>query len=117
MKSVNLKNVILLYSSLLFINQFAYLIEFCIKYKEEITSYPISDWLINYQGGFVRRGLIGEALYYLYDMTSVNVIILIIIASFVIMVGFTYLFINKWRQYRLSYLILPSFLLIGGLWG
>lgn len=117
MKSGQLKNVILLYSSLLFINQFVYLIEFCIKYKKEITSYPISDWLINYQGGFVRRGLIGEVLYYLYDITSVNVVLLIIIASFLIMVVFSCLFINKWRQYKLSYLILPTFLLIGGLWG
>ena len=28
--------------------------------------WPISEWLINYQGGFVRRGLIGELLYQLY---------------------------------------------------
>ncbi len=28
--------------------------------------WPISEWLINYQGGFVRRGLIGEVLYQLF---------------------------------------------------
>jgi len=28
--------------------------------------WPISEWLINYQGGFVRRGFIGEILYQLF---------------------------------------------------
>ena len=28
-------------------------------------SWQITEWLINYAGGFVRRGLPGEALYYL----------------------------------------------------
>lgn len=117
MKRSHLIIIVLLYSSLLFINQLVYLIEFCIRYKNELTSYPISDWLINYQGGFVRRGLIGELLYSMYNITSINVVILIIIASFIILIVFTYLFINKWRQYQLSYLILPTFLLFGGLWG
>ena len=28
--------------------------------------WPISEWLINYEGGFVRRGLIGQILYQLF---------------------------------------------------
>lgn len=31
--------------------------------KEYLESYTSSDWLINYQGGFVRRGLIGQIVY------------------------------------------------------
>ena len=32
--------------------------------------YPISDWLINYQGGFVRRGLSGEVIFHLAQVTG-----------------------------------------------
>ena len=28
-------------------------------------SWTIGEWLINYQGGFVRRGLLGEGIYLL----------------------------------------------------
>lgn len=28
----------------------------------EYETYEISDWMINYQGGFIRRGLIGQIL-------------------------------------------------------
>lgn len=31
------------------------------------TSWALSDWLINYQGGFVRRGIVGEILYQCYQ--------------------------------------------------
>jgi hypothetical protein len=30
-------------------------------------NYDISDWLINYEGGFVRRGFMGQLLYWLYE--------------------------------------------------
>lgn len=30
------------------------------------TSWTVSDWLINYEGGFVRRGLIGQLIYFIY---------------------------------------------------
>ncbi|MGC8529497.1 MAG: hypothetical protein ACP5OP_04775, partial [Leptospirillia bacterium] len=41
--------------------------------------FNIGDWLINYQGGFVRRGLIGEILYHLSRLTTVSPAILLII--------------------------------------
>jgi hypothetical protein len=37
-------------------------------YREpRFSIYPVSDWLINYQGGFVRRGLTGEILLTISD--------------------------------------------------
>lgn len=44
-----------------------------IKYFPTYTSFEISDWLINYQGGFVRRGLCGELLYRAYQVHPFNV--------------------------------------------
>ena len=34
--------------------------------------YNIGEWLINYEGGFVRRGFVGECLYLLSYLTGVN---------------------------------------------
>lgn len=34
--------------------------------KEYLHSSCFADWFINYQGGFVRRGLLGEFLLYCY---------------------------------------------------
>lgn len=34
--------------------------------------FNVGDWLINYEGGFVRRGLIGEILYLLAKLTGIS---------------------------------------------
>ena len=36
------------------------------------NSWKMGDWLINYQGGFVRRGFIGELVYMLAVFTNIN---------------------------------------------
>ena len=38
----------------------------------EHNSWKMGDWLINYQGGMVRRGLLGEMLYQLSYLTHIN---------------------------------------------
>ena len=40
-------------------------------------SWTIGEWLINYQGGFVRRGLIGEGIYLLSDQINISPIYVI----------------------------------------
>lgn len=40
--------------------------------------FNIGDWLINYQGGFVRRGFIGEILYRLSRVTDVSPAVLLV---------------------------------------
>lgn len=42
-------------------------------YPFDYVRYEVSDWLINYQGGFVRRGLIGELLLQLEHIRPYNV--------------------------------------------
>lgn len=46
--------------------------------------FNIGDWLINYAGGFVRRGLIGEILYGLSRLIGVNPAILLVFLQAVI---------------------------------
>ena len=45
----------------------------------ERSYYEYSDWLINYQGGFTRRGLIVEFLYILYSITTIRLDLLVYI--------------------------------------
>ena len=42
-------------------------------YPFDFVRYEVSDWLINYQGGFVRRGLVGELLLTLEKIFPYNV--------------------------------------------
>lgn len=36
------------------------------------STWHMGDWLINYQGGFVRRGFLGEVIYQLATYTTIN---------------------------------------------
>ena len=43
----------------------------------QYDSWTIGEWLINYQGGFVRRGLLGETIYFLSNSLKISPIFLI----------------------------------------
>ena len=62
--------------------------------------YEISEWLINYQGDFVRRGFMGEILFQLYQMHPYDVRYLIVvftIVSFLIFASLVYVVFKKNR--------------------
>lgn len=56
--------------------------------------FNIGDWLINYQGGFVRRGLIGEVLYFISRATGVSPAIYLVALQGII---FSVYFYFSWR--------------------
>lgn len=57
------------------------------------SSFEISDWMINYEGGFVRRGLIGEVLLLLYNVHSYDVKLVIhLICAITILFAFLLVF-------------------------
>ena len=49
------------------------------NFTKEFSVGQYSDWLINYQGGFVRRGLIGEFLYQVHSLTTIRLDVIIFI--------------------------------------
>ena len=71
------KNKVYFYIELILVAFFMWLlidrIIFDIQWDHSYTGYGINDWLINYQGGFVRRGLIGEFLYQIYQLYPFNI--------------------------------------------
>jgi hypothetical protein len=78
---------------------------------EAHNSTTMGDWLINYQGGFIRRGFLGECVYQLsiYSKWSAGLIVfylqLIFYFSFFI---FTYLSILKQKQLYSHWLLIFS---------
>ena len=74
--------------------------------------WSFGDWLINYQGGFVRRGLLGEITYKLYEATGVGPglqILAIQILLFAGMLVFSYLLLRKQRILPYAPLIFVPF--------
>lgn len=92
-----------------------------VYYTSDYRSYGISEWLINYEGGFVRRGIIGQLLYYieqlqLYDVRTC-IMIICIISSIIILC----LTLQIFRKEGWALLILPTGFVFGftlfSLWG
>ena len=42
------------------------------SFYSEYSAWQYVDWIINYQGGFVRRGLVGESLFQLHRLTNID---------------------------------------------
>ena len=89
-------------------SRFLYLIIlFCLVFQiskfysfyTEYSAWQYVDWLINYQGGFVRRGLIGEFLFQIHNMINFDLDILIF--SFV---SFLYLIVSFFLIKTIKYL-------------
>ena len=69
-------------------------------------SWTIGEWLINYQGGFVRRGLLGEVIFLISDFFSITPIYIIWIICLS-----SYLFLIKLSFGMVKNLVSTSFLL------
>ena len=84
-------------------------------------SWEISEWLINYEGGFVRRGIVGQILYafeqmHLYDV-RIAIKLLYILSSVIILL----ILYRVFKAEGWSPVLLPTGLCLGytlfNLWG
>ncbi len=76
-------------------------------------NWNISDWMINYQGGFVRRGLAGEILWQMYQWHPLPIYIAIYACmglTFVALIG-VLVYIFKRSNLSLAYLVVPFFII------
>ena len=53
------------------------------------NAYIAADWLINYQGGFVRRGLFGEIFFFLSNNLNISILTITYLVS-----SFLFFFFN-----------------------
>lgn len=87
---------------------FATVVQGYYSYKSH-NAWTMGDWLINYKGGFVRRGLLGELIYNLSQFFSLSPGLITLITQltfYLIFFLFSYLLIKKQAK------ILPLTLLI-----
>ncbi len=80
-------------------------------YKE---SWHITEWLINYEGGFVRRGLLGELLLQSHKNLGLNPYYTIVVLSFFLYLTLALFFIRSFRRTGLSLVVLPCAFFMGG---
>ncbi len=73
----------------------------------------VTEYLINYSDGFVRRGLLGEILYILNDSFGVNVWWCIQIFAAIVCVLFCLLLLRETVRLKHSILFLPTGILLG----
>ena len=87
--------IITIYFLYLFVGILIYLI---LQINEFPKRYVFTDWLINYEGGYVRRGLLGQTIYEISKL--LNIQIKFILLFFEISIYFAYfllflLFLSK----------------------
>ena len=82
------------------------------------SAYQSGDWLINYEGGFVRRGLIGQLILIISPNGTLGLIFLLIIQTsfyFLVFVFFAYTLVNSKSSWIRTVLICsPSGLCFSG---
>ncbi|WP_162623258.1 hypothetical protein [Confluentibacter sediminis] len=76
-------------------------------------SWNISEFLVNYQGGFVRRGLTGEILFFIARNFNINVEWTIKIICFICLVMVSIFFIRAFLKKGYSLYILPLCFFLG----
>lgn len=79
------------------------------RYIATLHPYSVGDWLINYQGGFVRRGFVGEISLLLSNYFGVSQLIIIYILQIGCYAVFYYL---SYRLILLQKSLCPFYLLI-----
>ena len=88
LKIINKHQVIKMFFVFIFINYSFFSI------RQSLRENPLiaGDWLINYEAGILRRGLSGEIILFLSNLTSINPMYLVIFFQILLFYFFLYLF-------------------------
>lgn len=93
-----------------FLYQFVF---YALNETNNLNNYNYSEFLINFQGGFVRRGLLGEFLYQTYKIADIPISQTILILSLIFFLFVLYFFFRKFRERNYCWWILLSPLVLG----
>ena len=75
----------------------------------EYSVWEYAEWVINYQAGFVRRGLIGEILFRIYQLTSIHLDFVVLVFVILIIMFNSYFLIRSIKYVSKSYINLLIF--------
>lgn len=105
-------------NAIVFIILFSLLVKYAFLLLSSPTTHPwnIGDWLINYQGGFVRRGLPGEIFLSLSRTLGIEVTLLVVIFQLLLYLIFficTYrlVFFSSFSALNVALIYSPAFML------
>ena len=101
MNTIKFNSWFKVYLIILFLFAFFFLFQ---KYDNKVE-WTISEWLINYQGGFTRRGLLGEIVFQFSKIFSVSVREMIFIFQTVTYLIFYYLLYKFIKDIKKSLLL------------
>lgn len=110
-KSVNI--VVSLSLILYFITSLWNTISYFVYLKSPFNTFCYSEFLINFQGGFVRRGLLGEILYRIYLFIPFPIIITITVLSLIAFLFILSYFIYQFHKQKYCWWIIFSPLFLG----
>ena len=83
------------------------------KTSIDYCTFDISDWLINYEGGFIRRGILGQILWNLEQLHLYDVRIAITIICFATSIVIIILAYRIFKEEGWSILIIPTGFILG----
>ena len=109
---LNRNNLVILFFLCLIINYLFF--NHRILFRE--NGYILGDWLVNYNGGFIRRGLLGHLFFNFSKFLNISIIHLIFLFSSTIYITFLILFYriikkNLTNNYVIIFLFLPYFII------
>ena len=82
-------------------------------YQTLFEHWGFADWLINYESGFVRRGIGGQILLCLYNQFGMDIGLTLHIISLLSTFALIALIITIFIKKKLSLLILPTAIMLG----
>lgn len=95
-------NIIILFFSLLIIN---YLF-FNYRILSRENGYILGDWILNYNGGFVKRGLIGHLFFNISKTFNISIVNIAYVFSSLIYISSLFLFYKILKKINTNFLIL-----------
>ena len=87
MKLLRKENILFIYFTYLIIATYVYLL---LQINEFPQKYVFTEWLINYKGGYVNRGLLGQIVFYISNTFSIDLkFVILFFQAFIYTVYFT----------------------------
>ena len=100
------KKLFSLYLSLLFV----FVLFFLAAVHNSPVNNSMAEWVINYQGGLVRRGLIGEIFYKIHHYTGIDLDLIVLASVYILFVINAHILIKSANLIKDSYTDILIFL-------
>ena len=88
-------------SSLIILSLFIIINNFY-RFFQNNSAYEFDNWLINYQGGFVRRGLTGEFFFQIHELLNIHLGWLVFISVSVIYFSYYFIFFKLMSKIKIN---------------